>query len=114
MTEGHDDASADPQEQLLAFLSDGRSYGVPGAEVERITTHAAHVFLVGDRADKMKGAGTRQVPRFHHARSAPTRARDRARAEPADRADAVSAPRAANRRRWRSAVAGRVRGAALT
>jgi uncharacterized protein len=56
MTERYDDASADPQEQLLAFLSDGRSYGLPGAEVERITTHAAHVFLVGDRAYKMKRA----------------------------------------------------------
>ena len=41
---------------VLAFLCDGRSYGLPGAEVERITTHAAHVFLVGDRAYKMKRA----------------------------------------------------------
>jgi uncharacterized protein len=56
MTEGHNDASADPQEQLLAFLSVGGSYSLPGAEVERITTHAAHVFLVGDRAYKMKRA----------------------------------------------------------
>jgi aminoglycoside phosphotransferase family enzyme/predicted kinase len=54
MTERHDGARSDPQEQLLAFLSDGGSYGLPGAEVERITTHAAHVFLVGDRAYKMK------------------------------------------------------------
>jgi aminoglycoside phosphotransferase family enzyme/predicted kinase len=56
MTERHDGARSDPQKQLLAFLSDGRSYGAPGAEVERITTYAAHVFLVGDRAYKMKRA----------------------------------------------------------
>ena len=41
---------------MVAFLCDGRSYGLPGAEVERITTHAAHVFLVGERAYKMKRA----------------------------------------------------------
>ena len=49
-------APSDPQEHLLAFLSDGRSYGLPSAEVERITTHAAHVFLVGKNAYKMKRA----------------------------------------------------------
>jgi aminoglycoside phosphotransferase family enzyme len=47
---------SDPQEHLLAFLSDGRSYGLPSAEVERITTHAAQVFLVGKNAYKMKRA----------------------------------------------------------
>ena len=41
---------------MIAYLCDGRSYGLPGAEVERITTHAAHVFLVGGRAYKMKRA----------------------------------------------------------
>ena len=56
MTERHDGAPSDPQEHLLAFLSDGGSYSLPGAEVERITTHAAHVFLVGGRAYKMKRA----------------------------------------------------------
>src|SRR5919106_961389 len=55
MTERHDAAPADAQhDALLAFLSEGRSYGLPDAEVERITTHAAHVFLVGERAYKMK------------------------------------------------------------
>jgi aminoglycoside phosphotransferase family enzyme/predicted kinase len=49
-------ASADPQEAVVAFLSEGRSYGLPDDAVERITTHAAHVFLVGDRAYKMKRA----------------------------------------------------------
>ena len=44
------------QERLLEFLADGSAYGVPGAEVETITTHAATIFLVGDRAYKMKRA----------------------------------------------------------
>ena len=56
MAERHDGAPSDPQDALVAFLSDGRSYCLPGAEVERITTHAAHVFLVGGRAYKMKRA----------------------------------------------------------
>jgi len=55
MAERQDGALSDPEEDvLLAFLSDGRSYGLPDAEVERITTHAAHVFLVGERAYKIK------------------------------------------------------------
>jgi hypothetical protein len=55
MAERQDGAPSNPEEDvLLAFLSNGRSYGLPGAEVERITTHAAHVFLVGERAYKMK------------------------------------------------------------
>jgi uncharacterized protein len=55
MAERQDGAPSDPrQDALLAFLSDPRSYGLPDAEVERITTHAAHVFLVGERAYKMK------------------------------------------------------------
>ena len=41
---------------MIAFLGDGRSYGLADAEVERITTHAAMVFLVGERAYKMKRA----------------------------------------------------------
>jgi aminoglycoside phosphotransferase family enzyme/predicted kinase len=56
MTERRSAASSDPQEHVLTFLCDGRSYGLPGAEVGRITTHAAHVFLVGDRAYKTKRA----------------------------------------------------------
>jgi hypothetical protein len=48
MTEG--------QERLLELLEDGSAFGVPGAEVETITTHAAMIFLVGDRAYKMKRA----------------------------------------------------------
>jgi len=33
---------------------DGSTWGVPGARVEHVETHAAHVFLVGDRAYKIK------------------------------------------------------------
>lgn len=42
------------QREVAAFLEDPRTYG--GAEVERIDTHAAMVFLAGDRAIKLKRA----------------------------------------------------------
>ena len=38
-----------------AFL-DGGTWGAPGARVEHVETHAAHVFLVGERAYKIKKA----------------------------------------------------------
>lgn len=38
-----------------AFLK-GETWGFPGEAVEHVETHAAHVFLVGDRAFKMKKA----------------------------------------------------------
>jgi aminoglycoside phosphotransferase family enzyme/predicted kinase len=44
------------QDEVIAFLSDGASYGLPGARVERIETHISMVFLVGDRAYKLKRA----------------------------------------------------------
>jgi aminoglycoside phosphotransferase family enzyme/predicted kinase len=47
---------ANDQRETIAFLSDGASYGRPGAPVERIETHASLVFLVGDRAFKLKRA----------------------------------------------------------
>jgi aminoglycoside phosphotransferase family enzyme/predicted kinase len=43
------------QQETLAFLSKAPSYGLTGP-VERIDTHAAIVFLVGDRAYKVKRA----------------------------------------------------------
>jgi uncharacterized protein len=52
----HGDAQPSSQDAVIAFLSEGRSFGIPGAAVERITTHAAIVFLVGARAYKMKRA----------------------------------------------------------
>ena len=51
-----DGAPSDPQGEVIAFLGAGRSYGRPELEVERITTHAAVVFLLGERAYKMKRA----------------------------------------------------------
>jgi uncharacterized protein len=56
MADRPDDPRHDAQAELVAFLSDGRSYGLADAEVERVTTHAALVFLVGARAYKMKRA----------------------------------------------------------
>ncbi|MBP2290473.1 bifunctional aminoglycoside phosphotransferase/ATP-binding protein [Azospirillum rugosum] len=48
-------AQPDPvQRKVAAFLGDPRSHG--GAAVERVDTHAAMVFLAGDRAYKLKRA----------------------------------------------------------
>jgi aminoglycoside phosphotransferase family enzyme/predicted kinase len=46
--------AADDQEPVLHLLADRASFG--GAEVRRIDTHAASVFLAGDRALKIKRA----------------------------------------------------------
>src|SRR5690606_41875197 len=43
------------QAEIIAFLSDPASYGCEGP-IERVDTHAAIVFLVGDRAYKLKRA----------------------------------------------------------
>ena len=45
---------ANSQEAVFAFLADPASHG--GAKVQRIDTHAASVFLAGDRALKVKRA----------------------------------------------------------
>ena len=42
--------------EVAAFLSQAASYGDPGGTVERLETHASLIFLVGDRAFKMKRA----------------------------------------------------------
>jgi uncharacterized protein len=55
MIRGDDDPRLS-QDAMIAFLSEGRSFGLPDLVVERITTHAAVVFLVGERAYKMKRA----------------------------------------------------------
>jgi uncharacterized protein len=54
MTTRPGETASDPQADLIRFLGEGRSYGLPGVEVERVVTHAAMVFLVGERAYKMK------------------------------------------------------------
>ncbi len=43
------------QAELVAFLSNGSAYG-GNESVQRLTTHISHVFLVGDRAYKLKRA----------------------------------------------------------
>jgi uncharacterized protein len=44
------------QESVIEFLSHGTAYGRPDGSVERIDTHASVVFLIGDRAYKLKRA----------------------------------------------------------
>lgn len=44
------------QTELVDFLSHGRAYGLADEPVERITTHISQLFLVGDRAYKLKRA----------------------------------------------------------
>lgn len=46
----------DEQGETVAFLSLGASYGLPAATVEQIVTHCSRVFLVGERAYKLKRA----------------------------------------------------------
>jgi uncharacterized protein len=46
----------DDQSEVVAFLSAGASYGLPGAAIEQIVTHISHIFLVGERAYKLKRA----------------------------------------------------------
>ena len=44
------------QDDVVAFLSAGYAFGVSDQQVERIDTHAAIVFLIGDHAYKLKRA----------------------------------------------------------
>src|ERR1700685_2256162 len=46
--------AADSQDEVLAFLGDAATHG--GTKVKRIETHAASVFLAGDRVLKIKRA----------------------------------------------------------
>jgi aminoglycoside phosphotransferase family enzyme/predicted kinase len=50
------DDTAKAQEEVLAFLADPTTYGGGLEKVRRIDTHAASVFLAGDRALKIKRA----------------------------------------------------------
>ncbi|WP_349601820.1 AAA family ATPase [Azospirillum argentinense] len=54
MQEPASDTAQDPTPMVAAFLADPASHG--GAAVERVETHAAIVFLAGDRAYKLKRA----------------------------------------------------------
>jgi len=42
------------QDEIIAFLMLGESYSLPAATVKRIDTHAAIIFLAGNRAYKLK------------------------------------------------------------
>ena len=42
------------ENETVEFLSNGASYGLAGEPVERIETHCSIVFLIGDRAYKLK------------------------------------------------------------
>ncbi|HKT18489.1 MAG TPA: phosphotransferase, partial [Stellaceae bacterium] len=44
------------QDDIIAFLSRGSSYGAPGEAPQRVDTHISHVFLTGDRVFKLKRA----------------------------------------------------------
>src|SRR5580658_9768445 len=50
------DDTANAQKDVLAFLADPAAYGGGLKKVKRIDTHAASVFLAGDRALKIKRA----------------------------------------------------------
>ncbi len=50
------DDTAKAQEEVLAFLADPAAYGGRADKVRRIDTHAASVFLAGDRVLKVKRA----------------------------------------------------------
>ena len=50
------DDAAIAQEDVLAFLADPATYGGKAEKIRRIDTHAASVFLAGDRALKVKRA----------------------------------------------------------
>ena len=47
---------AKDQDEVLAFLADPTTYGGGSETVQRIDTHAASVFLTGDRVLKIKRA----------------------------------------------------------
>jgi aminoglycoside phosphotransferase family enzyme/predicted kinase len=51
-----ENSTGDDQRAVVAFLSDGASYGMPGTPVERMATHISEVFLVGEQAYKLKRA----------------------------------------------------------
>jgi hypothetical protein len=71
------DSQVDPQEPVLALLGDPATHG--GQAVKRIDTHAASVFLAGERAFKVKRAVRFPFLDFSTLRSARRLARPRSR-----------------------------------
>ena len=50
------------QQDVIAFLSDGASYGKPGIAVDRVDTHISIVFLIANRAYKRPRGTERSRP----------------------------------------------------
>src|SRR5215469_8930413 len=46
----------DDQREVIRFLGDGASHGMPGARVEQTATHISIIFLIGERVYKLKRA----------------------------------------------------------
>ncbi|MEL6965296.1 MAG: hypothetical protein AAFO01_21285, partial [Pseudomonadota bacterium] len=53
---GPDSQAPSDQEEVITFLNQGLAYGRPGRPVEQIDTHAAIIFLIDERAYKLKRA----------------------------------------------------------
>jgi uncharacterized protein len=51
-----EDCAVDEQHKVIAFLSEGANFGKPGTIVERLETHISLIFLIEDRAYKLKRA----------------------------------------------------------
>jgi len=45
---------AEAEQEVVAFLSNGATYGLPRAKVSRVETHCSIIFLVGNKAYKLK------------------------------------------------------------
>ena len=52
-------------DELRAFLTDPASYGLSSGKVETIETHAAHVFLAGNKAYKINHSIVSKIDRQH-------------------------------------------------
>lgn len=56
MSLGPSAPAMDDQQDVVDFLAQGASYGLPGAPVEQVVTHISRLFLIGERAFKLKRA----------------------------------------------------------
>jgi hypothetical protein len=83
-------AMMDDQQAVIAFLSKPSSYGPASERVDIIETHVSLVFLVSDRAYKLKRCRKISLSRLLHSGAPPARLRSRARSEPPHGADPLS------------------------
>ena len=95
---------ADSQDEVFALLSDPATHG--GASVRRIDTHAASVFLAGERAYKVKRAVRFPFLDYSSPRETQGGVRGRTRGQPAVRARTFTAASSRSRAKptaiWRS------------